>query len=212
MNVAMKAFCLALCLTLSARMATTASAADAAPAAAGAAAPPPINQVQELDEILVRGKRLRDAIADAEVDLFALYKIINKVDDYITSCIYINLDPDPEIKSRMCIPGFMADALADQVYFAQQCQSPGRDENGNDVPPPPCYTPPPPQLVLTQRAKDYANNMLKIIRTDDRLGKMAGNLDGLYMELLQVQQQYIKVKGAEGQSKESADPAQGSRK
>jgi hypothetical protein len=204
MNLATKAFCLTLATFLSAGLVTTAGAADAAPAAAGATAQTPINQVQELDEILVRGKRLRDAIADAEDDFFALYNKLNKDDDYSTSCIYVNTDPDSQIKSRLCIPGFLADALADQVYFAEQCQSPGQDEDGNDFPPPPCYTPPPPTLVLQERSKDYANNLKKVIKSDDRLGSMAGNLDNLYHELVGVQTQYLKVKAAELQAKEPA--------
>jgi septum formation topological specificity factor MinE len=205
-----RTLCLTLSAVLSAGIFTTASAAGAPPAAAPTAADPSIDQVQELDEIMVRGKRLRDAIADAEDDFFALYNKLNKDDDYSTSCVYVNLDPDSQIKSRMCIPGFMADALADQVYFQQQCQSSGQDENGNDYPPPPCYTPPPPQVVLTQRSKDYANNMLKVIRTDERLGKMAGNLDNLYMELLQVQQQYVKAKSVEVQNR-TREPAKTTR-
>ena len=190
---------LAVATTLSIGISTPARAAEAAPAASV-----PITQVQELDEILVRGKNIRDAIADAEDEFFLLYNKLNKDDDYSTSCIYVNTDTDTQIKSRLCIPGFLADALADQVYFQQQCQSPGQDEEGNDYPPPPCYSPPPPQLVLMERSKDYANNLMKVIKTDLNLQRMAGNLDKLYYELLGVQQQYIKVKTEQLQSKEAA--------
>jgi hypothetical protein len=167
--------------------------------------------VQELEEILVRGKRLRELIAEAEDDFFALYNRLNKDDDYSTSCIYVNTDTDTQIRSRLCIPGFMADALADQVYFQEQCQSPGQDEEGNDYPPPPCYTPPPPQLVLMERSAQYANNLMKVIKSDDRLGSMAGNLDDLYRELVGIQQQYIRVKTAEMQGKEAGKASQNSR-
>lgn len=161
----------------------------------------PVTELVELDEIMVRGQNVRNAIADAEDEFFSLYNRLNKDNDYSTTCVYINMDPDTRIRSRICIPGFMADALADQVYFAQQCQSPGNDENGNPFPPPPCYTPPPPQLVLLERSRDYANHMLKVIQSDDRLGKMAGNLDKLYYELLGVQQQYLKVKNIEEEAR-----------
>ncbi len=211
MHFATRIFCLAFATFFSIGLASTASAADAAPASKAPAAAVPIAQVQELEEILVRGKSIRDAIADAEDEFFALYNKVNKDDDYSTSCIYVNTDTDTQIKSRMCIPGFLADALADQVYFQQQCQSPGQDEEGNDYPPPPCYTPPPPQLVLMERSKDYANNLMKVIKTDLNLQRMAGNLDKLYYELLAVQQQYIKVKTAEVQSKEAAKAGQKSK-
>ena len=202
-------FGLALAAALSLGLAT-AHAASPAPTA-GAATEPPIGEVQELDEILVRGKKLRDLIADAEDEFFALYNKINKDDDYSTSCIYVNLDAYTQIKSRMCIPGFFADALADQVYFQQQCQSRGQDEDGNNYAPPPCYTPPPPQLILTQRQGDYAKNLMKAIKSDLNLERMAGNLDRLYYELVSVQQQYIKVKSAEVQREEAAKASKNSR-
>lgn len=193
--------------TLCAGTGTVAAAAEAAPAAAE----PPITEIQDLEDILVRGKRLRDAIADAEDEFFALYNRINKDDDYSTSCVNLTLDPDSRITSRMCIPGFMADALADQVYFQQQCQSPGRDEDGNEFPPPPCYTPPPPQLVLTERGRDYANNLMKVIKTDLNLQRLAGDLDDLYYELQGVQVQYLKVKAAELKATDDANAGGSSR-
>ena len=79
-------------------------------------------QVQELDQIMVRGTRVREAIANAEDEFFALYNTVNKDDDYSASCVFIPLG-DTQIRSHICIPGFMADAMADQLYFADQCRA-----------------------------------------------------------------------------------------
>jgi hypothetical protein len=157
-------------------------------------------QVQELDQIMVRGTRVREAIANAEDEFFALYNTVNKDDDYSPSCVFIPLG-DTQIRSHICIPGFMADAMADQVYFADQCRAAAGGAGATA-----CYTPPPPQAVLTERATPYANHLLKIIRSDDRLGRMAGNLDDLYHELASIQQAYFKAR-----SEQPARPSQGPR-
>jgi hypothetical protein len=196
-------------------IAAGAFAADAKPSAgsAPAAAAPATaaGDIPELSEIMVRGKRLRDAIADAEDDFFAEYNKVNKDHDFDTRCVYVNTGQDSQIKSRFCIPGFMADALADQVYFQQQCQSPGNDENGNPYPPPPCYTPPSPQLVLMKRSKEYANHMMSVIRGNVNLQTKAGRLDQLYYELLGVQQQYLKAKAATDAAHEATKASQSPR-
>jgi hypothetical protein len=189
-------------------------AADAAPAPAPAAAAAPTSELQELDEILVRGSSLRERIADAEDSFFQLYNKLNKNDDYDASCVYVNTDSLSKIKSRMCIPGFYADALADQVYFMMQCQSDSvTDDEGNttEYQAVACFTPPPPQVVLTQRAKDYANNMMKVINSDPRLQKMAGNLDDMYHELVGIQTQYLKIKASTMGDRTPAKPVDGPR-
>ena len=54
--------------------------------------------------------------------------------------------------------------------------------------------------------------MLRVIRTDPKLGDMAGNLDKLYFELLGVQRQYLRVKGiTAAPEKDAAKPAEGPR-
>lgn len=195
MNVRSRVSLLALAAVLS--MATGASAAEADnPAAA-----PPAVADQELDEILVRGTRVREAIAAAEDEFFELYNTLNKDDDYSASCVFIAIG-DTQIRSHMCIPGFMADAMADQVYFAEQCRA-----SADLGAPVPCYTPPTPQQVLIERSGGYASNLMKVIRSDERLGRMAGNLDNLYYELVAIQQQYVRVKDASA----PAGPGQGPR-
>ncbi len=207
---------LTLAAMLSLGMATCARAAEAAaPAAAPAEqAKPPIEEVQELDEIVVRGKTLRDLIADAEDVFFQAFNKSNKDDDFDTSCVYVTLDSTSSIKSRMCIPGFYADALADQVYFQQSCLTETmEDDEGNktEFAGTSCYTPPSPQAVLAERGKEYANHMMRVIRSDPKLGDMAGRLDELYYELLDVQKQYMKVKGIAIPDNTPAKPAEGPR-
>jgi hypothetical protein len=158
------------------------------PPVAGTAASNAGRPAQELDEIVVRGTHVREAIAEAEDEFFSLYNTLNKDDDYSASCVFIPLG-DTQIRSHICIPGFMADAMADQVYFAAQCKSSAGVSTAA-----PCYTPPTPQAVLTERSRSYANNLMKVIRSDERLGRMAGNLDDLYHELVSIQQRYLELK------------------
>jgi len=189
---------------LTAAMGCGAYAAAAAPNAP--AAPLDAQQYQQLDEIMVRGTRVREAIANAEDEFFGLYNSLNKDDDYSASCVFLPLDGTTQIKSHICIPGFMADAMADQVYFSQQCQaSPGF------VAATPCYTPPTPQQVLSERSGVYANHLMKVVRSDPRLGQMAGNLDNLYHELVSIQQQYINVRTTGDPQRAPVSPAQGPR-
>jgi hypothetical protein len=93
---------------------------------------PPGEQLQELDQVIVRGESLLKAIADAEDTFYDLYNKVDKDDKYHTSCVYLNIDPDnpgSQIKSRACIPGFVADAIADWAPFKARCQPP---QEGND--------------------------------------------------------------------------------
>ena len=108
-------------------------AAVSATTAATETAQSPEEQLQELGEIMVRGKRLLDLIADEEDDFYALFNQVNKDEKYDTSCVYLNLDPQSltaSIKSRVCIPGFVADAMTDFAVWKARCQPPyeGFDE------------------------------------------------------------------------------------
>jgi len=109
--------------------ATTAPAPPTAttPAPAPAPSADPQEHMQELDEITVHGKRLAQAIADAEDDFYQLYNKVDKDDKYHTSCVYLNIDPDHPssgIKTRVCLPGFVADAMADWAVWKARCQPP----------------------------------------------------------------------------------------
>lgn len=103
-------------------------AATAAPAAAAAdAAVAPVEEDVVLDEVLVRGKRLERIIVDAEDAFYRLYNELNKDDDYDVNCAYVNVNadnPGSRITSRVCLPGFVADAVVDWTLFKMLCQPP----------------------------------------------------------------------------------------
>lgn len=115
-------------------LASTGMAQDAASAATPAASAAPAGEeLQELDEIMVRGGRLLDLIAEKEDKFYDLFNKLNDDDRYDTACVYLNLDPESltaAIKSRVCIPGFVADAMADYAVWKSFCRPPtdGFDE------------------------------------------------------------------------------------
>jgi hypothetical protein len=103
--------------TSSEAIAQALSAADSTPNAE-------IDQLQELDEVVVRGERLRDVIIKAEDEFYKLYNQLNKNDKYDVSCPQLNISPDggSRINSRMCLPGFVADAIADFAVYKISCE------------------------------------------------------------------------------------------
>lgn len=75
----------------------------------------PEGVLDDLDEVMVRGKRAAVAIADLEDEYYKLYNKLNKDDRYDVHCLYTNTDPDnpgSSLLSRICIPGFVADAMS----------------------------------------------------------------------------------------------------
>lgn len=87
--------------------------------------PPQESKVQELDEVIVRGKRLTEAIADAEDEFFSLFNKLNTDDDYDTHCVNLNVDTsnrNSRLTTRLCIPGFLADAMADTADWKVRCE------------------------------------------------------------------------------------------
>ncbi len=124
-------FALAAALSLSATVAVAGEAA--APASVAAAVPAvaqPTEELEVLAEIEVRGKRLKDEIADAEDDFYQLFNKVNKDDNYDTKCVNLQLDNNSKITTRTCIPGFVANAIVDWQVFKAKCQPPyeGFDE------------------------------------------------------------------------------------
>lgn len=100
-----------------------------------AAAAPAVQDAEpdiELEEVIVRGKKLAQVIADAEDDFYKLYNKLNKDDKYDVNCAQLNTSPDANsrITSRVCLPGFVADAIVDYTVFKSRCQPPldGFDE------------------------------------------------------------------------------------
>ncbi len=98
-------------------------------ATSATAEPPPL---VELEEVLVHGKRLQQRIIEAEDEFYKLYNQINKDDDYDTNCAQVPLGADSgsRIDSRLCLPVFVANAVADYTVWRRACQPPldGFDE------------------------------------------------------------------------------------
>ena len=93
-----------------------------APAPAPAAAAPEI--LEELDEVVVHGRQLKEEIIKAEDKYFALFNEVNKDDRYDTHCVSLAMERDSHLQHRACIPGFVADAIADWAPFKARCQPP----------------------------------------------------------------------------------------
>lgn len=110
-----------------------AGAAQAQEGQAGAVAGAPASSVpptqaevplMELDEVVAVGERLMTRIVRAEDEFYKLYNELNKDDRYDVSCPYLNLQSDTgsRLNSRLCLPGFVADAIADYVAFQVNCE------------------------------------------------------------------------------------------
>jgi hypothetical protein len=125
-------------ITAAAVLAMVPAAFCAIPAASGPPAaantqPPEAVAVEELDvleEVVVHGKRLREQIYEAEDEFYKVFNDINKDDRYDTHCVSLQLDRESRIQSRACMPGFVADAMADWAPYKARCQPPmeGGDE------------------------------------------------------------------------------------
>lgn len=102
-------------------VAAPAAAATSVPASAAPATRAEV--LEELDEILVRGKRLKQVIIEAEDEFYELFNEINEDEDYDTSCPSLNINPERggAITSRVCLPGFMATAMADWAVSKVEC-------------------------------------------------------------------------------------------
>jgi hypothetical protein len=96
---------LSLCALLLSVAATTAQAVEA-PAVA---AEPPVEELVELSEVWVRGKKLARRVANAEDRLFKAYNKINKNNIYDVHCGSLRLQTDSMIMTRTCLPGYLSD-------------------------------------------------------------------------------------------------------
>ena len=100
------------------------AAACAADTASDAAVPAPAmtpragEELEQLDEVLVRGRHLAASIADAEDDFFKLYNKLNRNHDYDVTCGYMSLEPGSLIMRRTCMPGFLADYYPSSSYYS----------------------------------------------------------------------------------------------
>jgi hypothetical protein len=178
----------------------TAAASAPAPELATAASQQPAQQITELDEIWVHGKRLADRITAAEDEFFPIYNRVNKNDDYDIRCGYTYLSADSLIMSRLCVPGFLgknygAPATWGICYGTFPAFRGGYalmricTEGG--------YEPPSVEFIVMAKSEDLRKNMTKVIGSDPRLRAMADHLGDLYLELNSVQRRYRGAKGVE---------------
>ncbi len=205
MHDAARGFCLSLAATLAAMTAGVCAAADAA----DTTAPQAIEEIQDLDEIWVRGKHLSEVIEDAEDDFFKLYNKLNKDQKYDVYCGVMALNSSSMIMIRKCVPGFIVNnsygyqtntVNLSSSGLGSSCESVSRDavhfcgNVGFGYQPLPQYAPPSPQLLAMAQGPAYARNVLKVVTSDPRLLEMVGSLGELYAEMELTQQHYVKVR------------------
>ncbi len=113
----------ALCLVAAIGVRAAEVAPAESPAPATAAPTTQAEVLEELDEIMVRGKRLKQVIIEAEDEFYALFNEVNQDEDYDTSCPTLNVNPDRGValNTRVCLPGFMATAMADWAVSKVEC-------------------------------------------------------------------------------------------
>ncbi len=197
MHIVARRLCLPLAVLLSA-MTANASAATDAPA------PQAIEEIQDLDEIWVRGEHLSKVIEDAEDDFFKLYNKLNKDQKYDVYCGVMALNSSSMIMIRKCVPGFIVnnsyEPLTNTVTIGSSCASfTGQytqfcGSSGFGYQSPPRYVPPSPELLAMHHGPAYARNVLKVVTSDPRLLEMVGHLGDLYDEMTLTQQHYVRVR------------------
>ena len=178
----------------------------------------PVEEIQELAEIWVYGKRLSQVIEDAEDDFFLLYNKLNKDYQYDVYCGRMALENGSMIMIRKCVPGFIVNNYANSYGYigAGSCLgssfgywgSSGSYDGGSISPcggygnsfgfTGPVYLSdllPPMQLMLMEKRPAYAANVLKVVTGDTRLLEKVKHLGDLYQDMELVQGHYVKVKG-----------------
>ncbi|HUG73726.1 MAG TPA: hypothetical protein VMK82_09900 [Steroidobacteraceae bacterium] len=180
--------------------------APAATAPSPVAAQQPVEELQQLDEIWVRGERLAQVIEDAEDEFFALYNKLNENRRFDVHCGHVALSRDSLIMTRACVPGFIAGG-PNHYSQAWSCPTFSRRSgfaftgsgSGIEFIHPGSHSagicrPASMGAVSTVRRQEYADNVLKVIYGDPQLLDMAGDLASLYREMKLTQQRYVTVK------------------
>lgn len=187
-------------------------------------AEPPLEELVELKEVRVRGKKLVRRITKSEDRLFKAYNIVNTNDDYDVHCGDMSLEPGSMIMVRTCLPGFLSNLDRRAVYFptpvpeTQGSQAYGSScapalgagivyGCGFSVPQPTSRNPAMPSVsweseygnvpVSVLRAyhrQAYAENVLYHITEDEQLLAMANELVGLYQEMQLVQGRFARLR------------------
>lgn len=204
------------------------AAASAVPAAISAesmTAQTPIEEVQELGEIWVRGESLSDVIAEAENEFFRLYNKLNRKNQFDIHCSYLRLNRDSLAMTRTCQPQYLSASGIGGVnnvvwpscisnwgfvngssagWFAR-C-----DQGGTS-----------PVLVMGStfettkkylgsggpqaeaRAQEFIRNFTRIVFRNQQLMETVGALTALYAEMDAIQGSYARVK-ARSEARERA--------
>ncbi len=180
--------------------------------AADATAPQAIEEIQELDEIWVRGKFLSEVIEAAEDDFFKRYNKLNKDQKYDVYCGVMALNSSM-IMVRQCVPGYIVnnsyDYRTNTVSLGSSCESYSGTVSyfcGPSATGSPSYPQsvlPSPELLAMAQRPVYARNVLQVVTSDPQLREMVGGLRGLYEEMELTQQRFVKVR----QSTEPGRPA-----
>ncbi len=201
----------ALAAMLCMGMATGAGAAIEPSATATGAAPTaqqPVEELEVLDEIRVRGKSLARDISDAEDDFFKLYNKLNRNAEYDISCGQMSVNGSL-IRTRFCVPGFLTAFASAPAYFGPSyvCNSSSAFRSGFDLNSSepyyqgggcfhaPMVTTPTAAALVMHKGEAYVDHVIDVINSDPRLKAKVRNLDALYAELQRTQGRYVQVHG-----------------
>jgi hypothetical protein len=216
MRIVMKTLGLAVAAIASVALASGAQAAisdSPAVETSSDSAQKPVEQLDELDEVWVRGKSLSEVIEVAEDDFFVLYNKLNKDSQYDVHCGRMSLNNGSMIMVRKCVPGFIVYNYSNglgQVSFGcnggmvsgfSEGMSYSSFASGCSIgsaygtSPPPSMAVPSAEQMLMAKGEAYGANIVKVVKSDPRLLEKVRSLDGLYKEMDMVQGQYVKVKG-----------------
>lgn len=204
-------------LSRSALLLSVVFAAPLQAASQGSALPadaPPVEELTELEEVRVRGKLVANAVITVENRVFRLYNKLNKNNRFDVHCMDMRLNPDSLALQRTCLPEFVG-------YYPAATQV---GIGGYYIPPPPFshdtsmssyggstfsyYSPPmstftafppaPPipaaSVISSAQRTEYADNVLRVIRSDPQLLEMATELVGMYQEMDRVQAHFVKLR------------------
>lgn len=151
--------------------------------AQGADAPQPAAPVQaaenaeQLDEVVILGKKLyqlRQDVVKAEDKFFEAFNELNKDDDYDIKCEKTTT-AGTRLKSRQCQPVFFSEAEAAEARAMLTGE----------------YAPPA-QLVAVERADDYRKKVLEVINKSPKLRKLVRERDALEQGYLKARQERFK--------------------
>jgi hypothetical protein len=151
-----------------------AQGADAPLPAAPAQAP---ENVQQLDEVVILGKKLyqlRQDVVKAEDRFYAAYNELNTDNDYDIKCEQTTT-AGTRLKSRQCKPVFFAEAEAAEARSMLTGE----------------YAPPA-QLVALERADEYRKKALEVINRSPELRKLVRERDALERGYLKARQERFK--------------------